>query len=82
MAEIEKNAAAFIVKVRVSEDDRSGQFRRLASQLRVDNIKLRQLLAHVPPPKPDPAGSGLRRRGPAPEASQADEDSAPMSDDD
>lgn len=33
---------------RLVEDDRSGQFRRLASMLRVDNIKLRQLLAHVP----------------------------------
>lgn len=40
---------------RLVEDDRSGQFRRLASQLRVDNIKLRQLLAHVPP---DAAGRG------------------------
>lgn len=46
---------------RLVEDDRSGQFRRLASQLRVDNIKLRQLLAHVPAAPADPAADATRR---------------------
>lgn len=46
---------------RLVEDDRSGQFRRLASQLRVDNIKLRQMLAHVPPEPVDPAADATRR---------------------
>lgn len=46
---------------RLIEDDRSGQFRRLASQLRVDNIKLRQLLDHLPAPSADPAGEATRR---------------------
>ena len=35
------------------DDDRFGQFRRLASMLRVDNIKLRQLLDRLPAPPPD-----------------------------
>jgi phosphoenolpyruvate carboxylase len=43
------------------EDDRSGQFRRLASMLRVDNIKLRQLLDHLPAKAPDPAAEATRR---------------------
>jgi phosphoenolpyruvate carboxylase len=46
---------------RLVEDDRSGQFRRLASMLRVDNIKLRQLLAQVPKTAADPAAEATRR---------------------
>ncbi|MFZ4382337.1 MAG: phosphoenolpyruvate carboxylase, partial [Sandarakinorhabdus sp.] len=46
---------------RLIEDDRSGQFRRLASQLRVDNIKLRQLLTHLPAEPADPAAEATRR---------------------
>ena len=44
------------------DDDRSGQFRRLASSLRVDNIKLRQLLAHLPEPSPPDPGTESTRR--------------------
>ncbi|WP_017667548.1 phosphoenolpyruvate carboxylase [Sandarakinorhabdus sp. AAP62] len=44
------------------EDDRSGQFRRLASMLRVDNIKLRQLLSHLPEPTPADPGTEATRR--------------------
>jgi phosphoenolpyruvate carboxylase len=44
------------------EDDRSGQFRRLASMLRVDNIKLRQLLSHLPEPSPADPGTEATRR--------------------
>lgn len=48
---------------RLVDDDRSGQFRRLASMLRVDNIKLRQLLAHLPPEAMSdvPAAEATRR---------------------
>lgn len=47
---------------RLVEDDRSGQFRRLASMLRVDNIKLRQLLNHLPEPSPIDPGTEATRR--------------------
>jgi phosphoenolpyruvate carboxylase len=46
---------------RLVDDDRSGQFRRLASMLRVDNIRLRQLLAHLPAEPADPAAETTRR---------------------
>ncbi|MEI6419419.1 MAG: phosphoenolpyruvate carboxylase, partial [Sphingomonadales bacterium] len=48
---------------RLVDDDRSGQFRRLASMLRVDNIKLRQLLAHLPAPLADDADDTRRTLG-------------------
>ena len=47
---------------RLVDDDRSGQFRRLASSLRVDNIKLRQLLSHLPEPTPPDPGTEATRR--------------------
>jgi phosphoenolpyruvate carboxylase len=48
---------------RLVDDDRSGQFRRLASMLRVDNIKLRQLLAHLPAPPADAMDDTRRTLG-------------------
>jgi phosphoenolpyruvate carboxylase len=50
------SAPCLALAQRLVDDDRSGQFRRLASMLRVDNIRLRQLLAHLPVQVPDAAG--------------------------
>jgi phosphoenolpyruvate carboxylase len=43
------------------DDDRHGQFRRLASVLRIDNIKLRSLLDSLPEPIPDRGRDATRR---------------------
>lgn len=43
------------------DDDRHGQFRRLASLLRVDNIKLRALLSKLPEPVAEPMHDDTRR---------------------
>lgn len=42
-------------------DDRNGVFRRLASRLRVDALKLHRLLALVPDDDPHPEREGVRR---------------------
>jgi phosphoenolpyruvate carboxylase len=46
---------------RLVDDDRHGQFRRLASMLRVDNIKLRALLDCLPEPVADRGQDEARR---------------------
>jgi phosphoenolpyruvate carboxylase len=46
---------------RLINDDRNGVFRRLASRLRVDALKLHRLLALIPEPDP-PAGREAMRR--------------------
>jgi phosphoenolpyruvate carboxylase len=43
-------------------DDRTGVFRRLASRLRIDALKLHRLLDLVPDEAPDPAREQVRRR--------------------
>jgi phosphoenolpyruvate carboxylase len=43
-------------------DDRTGVFRRLASRLRIDALKLHRLLDLVPDDAPDPAREHVRRR--------------------
>ncbi|RIV80458.1 phosphoenolpyruvate carboxylase [Aurantiacibacter xanthus] len=43
------------------KDDRAGVFRRLASRLRVDAMKLHRLLALIPEEDPDPAREEKRR---------------------
>lgn len=48
--------AEYLVK-----DDRVGVFRRLASRLRVDALKLHRLLALIPEDAPDPDGETKRR---------------------
>ena len=45
----------------LTTDDRTGVFRRLASRLRVDALKLHKLLALVPDEAPDPAREQHRR---------------------
>jgi phosphoenolpyruvate carboxylase len=42
-------------------DDRVGAFRRLASRLRIDGLKLHRLLARVPDDRPDPCREERRR---------------------
>jgi phosphoenolpyruvate carboxylase len=43
------------------KDDRAGVFRRLASRLRIDALKLHRLLALMPPDEPDRALEDVRR---------------------
>ena len=45
----------------LTTDDRTGVFRRLASRLRVDALKLHKLLALIPDEAPDPAREQHRR---------------------
>ena len=42
-------------------DDRTGAFRRLASRLRIDGLKLHRLLARLPDDQPDPLREERRR---------------------
>ena len=42
-------------------DDRTGAFRRLASRLRIDAVKLHRLLARLPDEAPDPHREDRRR---------------------
>jgi phosphoenolpyruvate carboxylase len=45
----------------LTSDDRTGVFRRLASRLRVDGLKLHRLLARLPDELPDPERESVRR---------------------
>jgi phosphoenolpyruvate carboxylase len=53
--------ACLALAERLTSDDRTGVFRRLASRLRVDGLKLHRLLAHLPDDSADPAREATRR---------------------
>ncbi len=54
-------SACLMLAERLTSDDRTGVFRRLASRLRVDGLKLHRLLALVPEDDADPAREDVRR---------------------
>lgn len=45
----------------LTNDDRTGVFRRLASRLRVDGLRFHRLLARIPDSAPDPERENIRR---------------------
>ncbi len=53
--------ACLALAERLTSDDRTGVFRRLASRLRVDGLKLHRLLAHLKDDSADPAREATRR---------------------
>jgi phosphoenolpyruvate carboxylase len=55
------SAACLALAERLESDDRAGEYRRLASRLRVDGTKLHSLLALLPVYEPDEAREATRR---------------------
>ncbi|MFT3965472.1 MAG: phosphoenolpyruvate carboxylase [Sphingobium sp.] len=55
------SAACLALAERLESDDRAGEYRRLASRLRVDGTKLHSLLAYLPVYEPDDAREATRR---------------------
>jgi phosphoenolpyruvate carboxylase len=53
--------ACLALAERLTKDDRTGVFRRLASRLRVDSVKLHRLLARIPDGDADPNREATRR---------------------
>ena len=60
-AEARLENACLELAERLTRDDRTGVFRRLASRLRVDGLKLRRLLEHMPEEARDPEREDVRR---------------------
>jgi phosphoenolpyruvate carboxylase len=54
--------ACLVLADRLTKDDRTGVFRRLASRLRVDGLKLHRLLALIPDEQPLEGREEVRRR--------------------
>jgi phosphoenolpyruvate carboxylase len=54
-------SACLALAERLTKDDRTGVFRRLASRLRVDSVKLHRLLARIPDGAADPDREATRR---------------------
>ena len=55
------SAACEVLAEYLTKDDRTGVFRRLASRLRVDALKLHRLFDHLPPEEPDASTQDTRR---------------------
>jgi phosphoenolpyruvate carboxylase len=53
--------ACLALAERLTSDDRTGVYRRLASRLRVDAVKFNRLLARIPDDAPDPTREAVRR---------------------
>jgi phosphoenolpyruvate carboxylase len=54
-------SACLALAERLTKDDRTGVFRRLASRLRVDSVKLHRLLTRIPDGAADPEREATRR---------------------
>jgi phosphoenolpyruvate carboxylase len=59
--ETKLETACLALAERLTSDDRTGVYRRLASRLRVDAVKFNRLLSHIPDDAPDPAREAVRR---------------------
>ncbi|MEM8827020.1 MAG: phosphoenolpyruvate carboxylase, partial [Pseudomonadota bacterium] len=60
-AEPEREAACLDLAERLSQDDRAGAFRELATRLRVDGLKLRRLIDRLPADTLPPRDERVRR---------------------
>ncbi len=59
--ETKLETACLALAERLTSDDRTGVYRRLASRLRVDAVKFNRLLSRIPDDAPDPSREAVRR---------------------